>query len=297
MRDETAGIFTEWELELRGRRRAAGTIRNYRDTVAMFDGWLPATTPITEATRRDVATWIGERLDLEAPQTALSRFRRLRAFYRWAVSTDPPIIEKNPMQGLREPSTPEAPPPVLTDDEIRALFASIKGSTFIEKRDRAILALLVDSGCRVGELVGMEVEDLNVVEGIAEVTGKGSKTRVIAFGVGTGQALQVYLRLRRTQRDAGVRQLWIGARGPITVQTVWKICRTRGEDAGIKGMFPHQLRHTFAHKFRADGGSEGDLAALGGWKSAAMLRRYGKSAESERAVATHKRLGMLDNLL
>jgi integrase len=78
---------------------------------------------------------------------------------------------------------------------------------------------------------------------------------------------------------------------------VWKVLKLRGRAADIEGLHPHRLRHTFAHRFRAQGGAEGDLAQLGGWRSPAMLARYGASAAAERAVEAHRRVDPLGDVL
>jgi integrase len=156
---------------------------------------------------------------------------------------------------------------------------------------------LADTGVRVGELVALEVEDVDFKTGTANVMGKFRRARTVAFGPKAGKALLAFLRVRASHRLADEPRLWIGQRGPLNEAAVWKVVKLRGEAAGIKGLHPHALRHTFAHRFRSNGGAEGDLAQLGGWRSPAMLARYGASAAAGRALEAHKRVDPLGDVL
>jgi integrase/recombinase XerC len=293
-------VLTEYRYELRARRRAPGTIRNRDYTLRLFATWCadqpdtPAST--ADVTRGHITRWIALRAGLEAPDTVLTRFRILRALFRWAEAEE--IVGRSPMTGLREPSAPLQPPPVLSSDQLRDLFATCKGrKDFRSRRDLAILAFLADTGVRVGELVGMTVDGLDFDGGTVMVLGKGERRRIVAFSDRVGKVLLTYLRLRSAHRLADDPHVWIGARGPLREAAIWKIVKDRGSEAGIDGLFPHRLRHTFAHTFRLKGGDEGDLAQLGGWRSPAMLARYGASAASERAVEAHRRVDPLGDVL
>ncbi len=294
-------IVTEYTYDLRAGNRAAGTIRNYLSTLRVWCDWLdgqkdaPAT--VADVRKEHIARWVAERAETEAPETVLTRHRHLRAFFKWAEREE--IIDKNPMATLREPNTPLQPPPVLTDEQLRAIFSTTRADkTFAGIRDYAILAVLADTGMRVGELVGMTVDDIEFDEGTVEVTGKGRRRRRVAFGPKAGKALLAYLRARARQNGAeGTDRVWTGVRGPLREAAVWGIVKGRGEDAGVDGVFPHLFRHTMAHRFRVKGGQEGDLASLGGWRSPAMLARYGASAAASRALDAHRRVDHLGDVL
>lgn len=200
------------------------------------------------------------------------------------------------MARMAEPSVPDAPPDVLTPDQLAALFDACRGRAFDDRRDLAMLLVFADTGCRLGEVHGLAVDDLDREHRTLRVTGKGSRTRVVAIGDRTLDALNRYVRARRVHNHAHRPELWLGRNGALTPSGVAQIVKRRGTEAGIDGLHPHQFRHTFAHAWLSAGGQEGDLMMLAGWSSPAMARRYGRSAAADRAVDAHRALSPVDRL-
>jgi integrase len=94
----------------------------------------------------------------------------------------------------------------------------------------------------------------------------------------TAVALDRYLRVRARHKDAALPWLWLGLKGQLTAWGPVQMRRRRSHQAGLPELHPHQFGHTFAHQCLAQGGGETDLMRLAGWKSRAMLQRYGASA-------------------
>jgi integrase/recombinase XerC len=205
--------------------------------------------------RRFIATLHARGLSGRSIARSLSAWR---GFYDFLCQRSG--FSSNPCTGLRAPKSSKSLPQALSTDQAVQLVA-IEGDDMLALRDHAILELFYSSGLRLAELVALNLDALNLPEGVVTVTGKGNKTRIVPVGSHAMKALQNWLQARALIPGVDAQALFTTHQGRrLSGRAVqyrmkqWAIKRGINSD-----VHPHLLRHSFAtHVLQ----SSGDLRAV-----------------------------------
>ena len=182
----------------------------------------------------------------------------LRGLFRFL--NDALITSSNPAQGVRAPRAPRKLPKTVDADRLAALLET-DSSDPLELRDSAMLELLYSSGLRLAELVDLDVQRLDLHEGMAEVTGKGRKTRRVPVGSKARAALRAWFSVRSQLAARGESAVFVSRRGQrLSARSVQARVARRARLKGLGSrLHPHMLRHSFASHMLE---SSGDLRAV-----------------------------------
>jgi len=206
-------------------------------------------------TVRNYISWLNEQGI--ARVSIVRKLSAVRSFFRYLMREE--ILSKNPLETTSSPKLDRRLPSFLTVEEIGRLLGAPDLTRPNGRRDLALLELLYASGLRVSELVGLKLEQINIVTREIRVRGKGSKERIVLMGSPAAEALMAYLNRGRDELlgEKKTRTVFINRWGEqLTERSVQNMIREYADRAGIeKKVHPHTLRHTFATHM-LDGGAD-----------------------------------------
>jgi integrase/recombinase XerC len=244
------------------RRLSPHTVAAYQRDLANLNR-LTAGKPLAELDVSDIRGAIVKLRSQNLAATSVARqLSSWRGFYVFACRRLG--YANNPCSGLRPPKTAKALPQVLSPDACTQLLDGSPppaADAALLARDRAMFELFYSSGLRLSELVGLDLPDLNLQAGEAQVTGKGNKTRIVPVGHQALDAIAAWLPQRQPLARADTAALFISQRGTrLTPRSVQLRLNRWALQAGLsQHVHPHMLRHAFAtHVLQ----SSGDLRAV-----------------------------------
>jgi len=232
------------------------TVKSYREdltqAISFFQERLGSTTAGPERVNarlvRAYLAWLSEQG--YAKTTVARRMAAVRSWFRFLCRQG--TMANNPAAGLRGPRQDKKLPHFLSAEQITQLLTAPSGDDPLCVRDRAILETLYSAGLRVGELVGLNLDDLDLETGTAVVRGKGRRERLALLGRPAQKALEKWLQARESLLASAAPQaakaVFLNHRGTrLTVRSVGRLLEKYLRQTGLDPQTtPHTLRHTFA---------------------------------------------------
>ena len=196
----------------------------------------------------------------------------LRTFFRFLMREG--AVDANPARVVATPKREKHLPSVMQPADIATLLEQPDVTTPLGLRDRAFLELLYGSGLRISELVGIDLDDIEVRARLVKVKGKGSKERIVPFGSKAEEALRAYLPVRHAPPDENA--LFVNYKGErITARSVRRLFDKYVRAAALRaGISPHTMRHSFATHLLNAGADLRGIQELLGHASLSTTQKY-----------------------
>lgn len=228
---------------------------------------------VSELTRPDLRKWIAE-LSREglAPSSVARAVSAARGFFRFLMLDG--HIKHHPAEDLDTPQKFSYLPRFLTVEEIDRLLAAPDVSSDEGVRDRTMLELMYAAGLRVSEVVGLKQAQVDMLGGVVNCHGKGSKERRVPVGKSAIHWLQRYASVKAAYGQSPFPNLFLHRGKPLTRQQAWSIIKRYADTAGLDDVSPHTLRHSFATHLLQHGADSRSVQALLGHSDISTTQIY-----------------------
>ncbi|WP_236690196.1 site-specific tyrosine recombinase XerD [Corynebacterium mustelae] len=293
-------LAVEWLMHLNVEKGAStNTLSNYRRDLQRYTTWLESLgiDDLGAVSTNHIESYVadlrrGDEAEGRKPLAASSVARALivvRGLHKFGLTEGKLSVDV--ASEVSPPSTGRHLPDTLSISEVAKLIESIPNGEYAgptELRDRALLELLYGSGARIGEIMGLSVDDFNFAEEFLRITGKGNKQRLVPVGSLARAAIDQYLvRGRPVLATGASHALFLNKRGgSLSRQSAWTIIKNSADRAGItKKISPHTLRHSFATHMLEGGADVRVVQELLGHSSVTTTQIYTHiTAENLRSV-------------
>jgi integrase/recombinase XerC len=221
------------------------TVLNYKADLARFAFFLKD-EDIESVDYLFIRRFLSELRKYNLSRASIARtLSALRSFFKFLVREN--LIASNPVSGVSTPKKEKKLPNFLEEDEIAKLLEA-PGKDAMGLRDRAILETLYSTGMRVSEIVGMDIDNCDLISGIIRVYGKGKKQRLVPIGEKAGFAINDYMRVSSNIRDKDKKAVFLNKnKTRLTDRSVRRILDKYIKKISLKDdVSPHTIRHSFA---------------------------------------------------
>jgi len=249
------------------RGASAHTLRAYHRTLTDLHAHLAGLgRGWAEARRIDLRSYLFAAGHQRAPATLARHVAAIRTFYRWLLREG--VVERSIAEDLQRPKVGQHLPRVLSVPQAEELVEH----EALSPRDRAVIELLYGAGLRVGELEALDRDDCDLHEGMVRVRrGKGGKERRVPMGPHAVEAVRAWLATRDDDQPA----LFLNARGGrLGQRSIRRVLDEAGRRAGLSGVHPHALRHSYATHLLDAGADLRGIQELLGHSSLSTTQRY-----------------------
>lgn len=257
------------------------TLIDYERELVLFKDFVNKTT--ASVTTADVREYLASNPEIMS-STSGKKLSVIKSFFSWMVEED--LILKNPVSRIKQIKNPDRLPRALTEIELEILRESCETN-----REKALVETMYSTGCRLSEVSGMKVRDVDWTRGSIKVIGKGNKERIAYLTPKASHRLKIYLEERKEDEN-NCEYLFSTIRRPyrrMKNKTIQDLINKIADRADLdKNVTPHVLRHTFATLAMENGIELGDLQQLMGHSNPGTTLRYAEVSE-ERKYNAHKR--------
>lgn len=259
--------------EQKFRGNSSETISYYKICLNMFMDFCGRDLDINEL---DIVLFKGYQLHLQETKeikrvSVRTYARAVRVFYRYLYFEDLIDIDINKLKLMK--ATTEVILP-LSDSEVKQLL-NIFDNSVLGVRDKLICMLMLDCGLRRGEVVNLTNSDIDLVNNTLKINGKGSKQRIVSFGLATREQIILYQKIMSKKFNKPTDSFFLtNCYEPITHNTIKMLFQDLKIKSGISRIYPHLLRHTFATNYIYNGGNLEVLRVLLGHSTISITQIY-----------------------